>query len=688
MPRFGLLPYYDSDSDGDEEIEMEEKSSDETHHPSAVGSNVNDRWMLSHHHNNIPIRHTESRWKQWNDRNSIAFVETLNMTLSKLNDSIQEQIQVEREKLEQEHRQENNAIQVLCENLQVQNSSSNLLENREQNEDKTDIGCTHDESKSEYKQVEGTNERIHPVETKPKKTDDTGSKINSTNENAQASAPKLTSEPEHVLKANSLLEQLDRLQKSIEPFSKNKAVSKRRLKMKKTVCGKLNTLTDSATKVSEVADEVNEAIQLARQEDAQNPNMALGESYVLDLLASNTIQRIQAESFNGPRGDGLPLAAMIARVASENNNVIPVLEAHIYKVCPMAIPRFPHNEAGNKTSDDELMKNLGMQRDKSGDFESWDRFVSRTENVIAMMANIQASTPPAHSRLGGHEGAADWLERFLESLPPTTPLPLLTAPVLHGFLSGAGSMLANHHKAFFKKSLHTLSSDVLGRLDKGAIGKPSFIRLSKLLHNDFGGPRSKFPPKAMHQRISPPSDRNLHRTSPTFSGAASPQYSESRSGDAMMSDAFENKRITMTSPFTNPGTAVRNKNQKSNGSHRSGAFGFSSSSSPFGSSFGQPLHGFGSQGGQIRNPFERKQGQGSQLCFGKSPSTLFGQRTQPHARHTNQHNAGDAKTNSKKKKTKPPCKFFASGTCRFGSSCRFSHESGNPTALNPRNPFA
>mmetsp|Transcript_32204 Transcript_32204/g.78246 ORF Transcript_32204/g.78246 Transcript_32204/m.78246 type:complete len:724 (-) Transcript_32204:133-2304(-) len=723
MPRFCLLPYNDSESDSDEDMWVE---SDETHHPPAVGSNVNGRWVdpvsripreivltasdkwmdadagasrdescnefinpaatlkkddysgwqqctpvastkaVLSRHQNISSHHTESTWKQWNNENSIAFAETLHTTLCKVNDSIQERIQVEREKLELEHRQENNQIQILCENPQVQ-TSTNVQETREQNEDKTEVVGT-DEPKFEHKRVDNTTERIHPVEMKPQTKDDTGNKKSPTNENIQASAPAQTSKSEHVLKAESLLEQLTQLQKSVEPFSKNKTASKRRLKMKKAICGKLNTLTDSAAKVKEIADEVISAIQSARQEDAQNPDMALGESYLLDLLASNIIQRIQAESFSGPRGDGFPLAAMIAQAASENEKAIPVLEAHIYKVCPMAIPRFP-DEATATTSEDKLMESLGMQRDKNGDFESWDRFASRTENIIAMMANIQASTPATHSLLGGHQGAADWLERFLESLPPTTPLPLLTAPVLHGFLSGAGCMLANKYDALFKKSLQTLSGDVIPRLDKGAIGKPSFIRLSKLLENDFDGFRSKLPAKAIPQLYIATTGEAVTNKQPlptknstigrkrtprtaVIVAAASRQPSESTAEDVIMSDAFGNEPVTMTSPFSSP-----NSNHTSNGSHVFAPFGVSSSSSPFGSGSVQPTHGFGFPGGhdQPRNPFEGKQGLGSQICFGKSTSTLFCQKTQPN--------------------TGPPCKYFAMGTCRFGSKCRYSHES-------------
>jgi len=70
---------------------------------------------------------------------------------------------------------------------------------------------------------------------------------------------------EYLLEADNLFAKLHELQKTLQPFSKDKSASKRRLKLRKTVCGKLNTLTDSAAKVKEGAEEVSAAIQLAKQ---------------------------------------------------------------------------------------------------------------------------------------------------------------------------------------------------------------------------------------------------------------------------------------------------------------------------------------------------------------------------------------------------------------------------------------
>lgn len=68
---------------------------------------------------------------------------------------------------------------------------------------------------------------------------------------------------------------------------------------------------------------------------------------------------------------------MLAHVAANTKDLIPVLTAHIYTVCPTAIPTLPH--IAPDASEEELMQSLGMLRGKDGQFESFPRFLSRTE---------------------------------------------------------------------------------------------------------------------------------------------------------------------------------------------------------------------------------------------------------------------------------------------------------------------
>ncbi|KAL3929842.1 MAG: hypothetical protein SGBAC_012033 [Bacillariaceae sp.] len=497
---------------------------------------ISTRALLLYHQsasNDNKIQNDEAPflWRHYDDAYQSTTLDTKNNFLTNilvLNKSIKETVDLERQKLQKQHREENHGLQTVVKNLE-QETSFILKERRERAErqKEEEERSKREESKPQKMEAARKSQSAPSGKGNSNTTVDNGKSaglrgkekdqyagtkdnISGRTDHGGLQNEKKTSQtPEHILKGKKLISQLVKLRQSIEPFDKNKAVSKRRLTMKKIIRGKLNTLSESAAKVQEVCSEINAAISAARQEDAQikeaikqgrpgfTTDMACGKRYIVDLFASNVIQRVQAEGFNGPRGDGFPLAAMVAMVASENKDVMPVLVAHIYTVCRIAIPSLP--DAVASAGENEFMVSLGMIRDKNGEFESWDRFSSRTENIISIVANIQASMPSTHSLLGGHSGAAEWLKRFLESLPPppTSPLPLLAAPVLHAFLSGAGCMLADKHEDSFKRSLKTISEDILNRLDQGKIGKPSFIRLSKAIEKGYDGFRSFLPPKAI-----------------------------------------------------------------------------------------------------------------------------------------------------------------------------------------------
>lgn len=152
----------------------------------------------------------------------------------------------------------------------------------------------------------------------------------------------------HVHRAVSLIENLDKVRSSVQgglaEFDKSKAVSRRRLQFQKIVNGKINTLTHDAGKILEVGGAVCDAIENAARDDAENsgprqePVLSVGKKYLLDLLCSNLVVRVQADGFNGTRGDGFPLANAFAHVSTRCEEIGPVLEGHLYTVCPMAIP--------------------------------------------------------------------------------------------------------------------------------------------------------------------------------------------------------------------------------------------------------------------------------------------------------------------------------------------------------------
>lgn len=118
-------------------------------------------------------------------------------------------------------------------------------------------------------------------------------------------------ERDYVGRAQKLVAQLVQIRASVEPYEKSDKVKRQRLQMKKLVAGKINTLTESAEKVKSVATEVYQAISAAREEDERfkqllakgdpevTPEMARGKRYLVDLLCSKVIVRVQAEGFNG-----------------------------------------------------------------------------------------------------------------------------------------------------------------------------------------------------------------------------------------------------------------------------------------------------------------------------------------------------------------------------------------------------
>jgi hypothetical protein len=128
---------------------------------------------------------------------------------------------------------------------------------------------------------------------------------------ADAAEAAIAKDREYILKAEKLIGQLVQVRASVEPFENSKALSKRRLGMKKVINGKVNTLSENVDKIRSVAAEVSQAIGAARAEDENikqqvqagnrdlTPEMARGKRYLVDLLSSSVIKRVQAEGFNG-----------------------------------------------------------------------------------------------------------------------------------------------------------------------------------------------------------------------------------------------------------------------------------------------------------------------------------------------------------------------------------------------------
>ena len=192
----------------------------------------------------------------------------------------------------------------------------------------------------------------------------------------------------HVSRARKLVSQLNTtIRPRLSNFDKSKIVSRRRLGFKKIVNGKINTLSHDESKIKEVGGMVVEAVQNAQKDDeaATDEVSKLGKQYLLDLLASTLIVRVQADGFNGTRGDGFPLAAAFALISIHCEELDELLQGHLYGVCPMGVPVLEMEEEVDRegstgdSSDDRWMESLGMIKDKNGEFESFDKFLHRTE---------------------------------------------------------------------------------------------------------------------------------------------------------------------------------------------------------------------------------------------------------------------------------------------------------------------
>ena len=149
--------------------------------------------------------------------------------------------------------------------------------------------------------------------------------------------------------AQNLVQWLKQFRSTVQPFDKSKdmIVKKRRLNMKKIANGKINTLSHDKAKIETVIQDIGQAIHTSVQEDEAIQNqinsgagnfsaeVTMGSKYLIDLIASSVIVRIQAEGFNGTRGDGFPLAHMLTHISihvSSTTEFVNTLMAHIYTI--------------------------------------------------------------------------------------------------------------------------------------------------------------------------------------------------------------------------------------------------------------------------------------------------------------------------------------------------------------------
>jgi hypothetical protein len=185
----------------------------------------------------------------------------------------QQQAEVERQRQEQQHQQDE------------EDEKQRVLEQQKKKAE--------EEKQQQESEREGT-------------TNETVSTPERTKSSASTATPTSSSSMDYIAKSKKVAEQLQKMQKSIEIFESSKVVSKRRLLYKKTVTGKVNTLVENVAKIQEVANEVSQVITSARNDDDaakqqsnSPPETKIGRRYLIDLLCSKVIVRVQAEGFNG-----------------------------------------------------------------------------------------------------------------------------------------------------------------------------------------------------------------------------------------------------------------------------------------------------------------------------------------------------------------------------------------------------
>jgi hypothetical protein len=227
---------------------------------------------------------------------------------------VQQEMQQLRQQMEKEHYEAAETLKMILKG--TQEKAKQVLKEQARVDAEVQQAATEEQRQEGVRQAEEVKQREKDGVAQDKlrkEKDEVDKKVRAEAEVVKAAKDAAAKESDFVGRAQKLVGQLVQVRASVEPFenSKDMTVKKRRLQMKKLVGGKINTLTENADKIRSVASDVSQAIAQTRDEDEQikqllnsgsnqvAPEMARGKRYLVDLLSSKVIVRIQAEGFNG-----------------------------------------------------------------------------------------------------------------------------------------------------------------------------------------------------------------------------------------------------------------------------------------------------------------------------------------------------------------------------------------------------
>ncbi|GMI36216.1 hypothetical protein TeGR_g7775, partial [Tetraparma gracilis] len=144
---------------------------------------------------------------------------------------------------------------------------------------------------------------------------------------------------------------------------------------------------------------------------------------------------------------------------------------------PFTVPLTP--SVPDSAGEAELMSALGF-REKAGEDESFDAFLKRTEALVNIAASVLCASSAAARDCGR------WLDAFLAGVGGRAPI--YACPVLASFLAVARGALGGA-----REEVAGRVREVLGRADQGVVGKPSHVRLEKLIKDWLGPEGGKMP---------------------------------------------------------------------------------------------------------------------------------------------------------------------------------------------------